>query len=257
MSRFTESVSNISIINGIGYYDYNNKYPYPTYSLRASLIKKCVGRRLWMVCPVGSDRLCPGSVGPSGTAARGVVAGAQVLPRSGGHRDDGWESHEPGGLATEFGIATFYLVNVTTARQILHAALNLWLDLKNDVFLARIYGYLAEITLAEGGFDEATQAVLHSMGYQRKLRWLSTQVVDCLWVAARLATAQQQYMRAAMLFGLAEQMRRRVHYAVDGLLRVQVDAAEMTVPKALEPAPLPKHLLLASNWRWKKHLPRC
>jgi hypothetical protein len=73
------------------------------------------------------------------------------------------------------------------------------------------------------------------MGYQVKLRWLSTEVVDCLWVAARLATAQQQFVRAATLFGLAEQVRLRIHYAVDGR-RPQVDAALATVQTTLEPA---------------------
>jgi len=43
-----------------------------------------------------------------------------------------------------------YLGDVTTARQILHDSLRLWLDLKNNVFLARIYGYLAEVALAAG-----------------------------------------------------------------------------------------------------------
>lgn len=136
----------------------------------------------------------------------------------------------------KLGIVTFYLGDVTTARQILHDCLQLWLDLKNNVFLARIYGYLAEIALTEDELDEATQAVVHSMGYQAKLRWLSTEVVDCLWVAARLATAQQQYRRAATLFGLAEQVRRHVHYAVDGLLQPQVNAALATTQAALEPA---------------------
>ncbi len=136
----------------------------------------------------------------------------------------------------KLGLVTFYLGDVTTARQILHAALQLWLDLKNDVFLARIYGYLAEIAFAEGELDEATQAVAQSMGYQRKLRWLSTEVVDCLWVAARLATVQREPIRAATRFGLAEQVRRKVHYHGNRVTRPAVDDALAAVQGALEPA---------------------
>ena len=135
----------------------------------------------------------------------------------------------------KLGIVTFYLGDVATARRILGEALQLWLDLKNNVFLARIYGYLAEIDLVEGNLAEAAQAVAHSLGYQGKVRWLSSEVVDCLWVAARLATTQQTYERAATLFGLAEGVRRRVHYPAYGPGRSQIEAALATVQTALEP----------------------
>ncbi|MEZ4731551.1 MAG: BTAD domain-containing putative transcriptional regulator [Caldilineaceae bacterium] len=135
----------------------------------------------------------------------------------------------------KLGIVTFYLGDITLARQILHDSLSLWLDLKNNVFLARIYGYLAEVALAEGEWDEAAQAVAQSMGYQARLRWLSTEVVDCLWVAARLATIQQHYEQAATLFGLAEQVRRRVRYDAADPPRPLADAALATVRTTLEP----------------------
>lgn len=141
--------------------------------------------------------------------------------------------HEPGDWQPKLGIVTFYLGDVTMARQILHDCLQLWLDLKNNVFLARIYGYLAEVALSRGEFAELAHAVAQSMRYQASVRWLSTEVVDCLWVAARLATAQQQYPRAATLFGLAEQVRRRIHYAVAGLHRPPVDAALALTHNAL------------------------
>jgi tetratricopeptide (TPR) repeat protein len=136
----------------------------------------------------------------------------------------------------KLGIVTFYLGDVTTARQILHDCLQIWRDLKNNVFLARIYGYLAEIALSQGELADVAHAVAQSMLYQARLRWLSTEVVDCLWVAARLATAQQRYTRAAMLFGLAEQVCRRIRYHGNGVMRPAVDAALATVQTALEPA---------------------
>ena len=57
-----------------------------------------------------------------------------------------------------------------------------------------------------------------------------------LFVAARLATAQQQYRRAATLFGLAEQVHSQIHYAIAGPMRALADAALATVRDALEPA---------------------
>ena len=134
----------------------------------------------------------------------------------------------------KLGIVTFYLGDVATARRILRESLQLWLDLKNNVFLARIYGYLAEIELAEGNLAAAAQAVSNSLGYQLTVRWLSTEVVDCLWVAARLATAQQQYTRAATFFGLVEQTGSRIRYAPAGPVRPLNDAALATVQAALE-----------------------
>ena len=57
-----------------------------------------------------------------------------------------------------------------------------------------------------------------------------------LWVAARLATAQQQYPRAATLFGLTEQMHSQIHHVIAGPMRSLADAALATVQAALEPA---------------------
>ncbi len=51
-----------------------------------------------------------------------------------------------------------------------------------------------------------------------------------------LATAQAQYQRAALLFGLAEQANSQIHHAYAGLLRTQTDAALATVRAALDPA---------------------
>ncbi|NJN83221.1 MAG: hypothetical protein HC802_13680 [Caldilineaceae bacterium] len=135
----------------------------------------------------------------------------------------------------KLGIVTFYLGDTATARQILHDNLQRWLD-KTNFFLARTYGYLAEIALSEGDLTQAGQAQAQWIRYQSKVRWLSTEVVDCLWVAARLAVVQQQYEQAATLFGLAEQVRRRVHYPGNGVMRPHIDDALATVQAALEPA---------------------
>ncbi|MEZ4682920.1 MAG: hypothetical protein R2932_52800 [Caldilineaceae bacterium] len=48
--------------------------------------------------------------------------------------------------------------------------------------------------------------------------------------------AQQQYRRAATLFGLAEQVGSRIRYSPAGPMRPLNDAALATVQAALEPA---------------------
>jgi len=161
--------------------------------------------------------------------AHSLLAEAVTMAKSVGNR------LSLGDWQPKWGIVTFYLGDVAVARGILEDSLQLWLDLKNDVFLARIYGYRAEIALAEENFSEAAQAVTESLLYQVRLRWLSTEAVDCLWVATQLATVQGQYQRAATLFGLAETMRQRLHYPGNGVMRPAVDAALVTAQAALEP----------------------
>jgi hypothetical protein len=59
--------------------------------------------------------------------------------------------------------------------------------------------------------------------------------VQLFFVAARLATTQQHYQRAATLFGLAEQAHSQIHHVIGGPLRALADAALATVQSALEP----------------------
>ena len=61
------------------------------------------------------------------------------------------------------------------------------------------------------------------------------ELADCLWTAARLATVQEDYRRAATFFGLAEQVSSRIRYELVGPVRRQVDAALLTVRVALGP----------------------
>lgn len=51
-----------------------------------------------------------------------------------------------------------------------------------------------------------------------------------------MSTAQQQFVRAATLFGLAEQLRHHTGYELLGPVRSLVDAALATVQAALDPA---------------------
>lgn len=55
-------------------------------------------------------------------------------------------------------------------------------------------------------------------------------------MTARLATARQAYVRAATLFGLAEQISQRIRYPLVEPVQSLVNAALATVQAALEPA---------------------
>ncbi|MCE7986922.1 MAG: hypothetical protein DYG89_37590 [Caldilinea sp. CFX5] len=59
------------------------------------------------------------------------------------------------------------------------------------------------------------------------------EVVDFLFVCARLATAQQRYGEAARRFGLAEQVAQQIGYGGRGPMRAQIAAALTTVRAAL------------------------
>lgn len=71
------------------------------------------------------------------------------------------------------------------------------------------------------------------LAHHARPRWVRTETVDCLWVAARLATAQGEYPRAATLFGLAEQMAQRIGYRAPSPVRPHIDAALAIVKAAL------------------------
>ena len=96
--------------------------------------------------------------------------------------------------------------------------------------------YLAETTLWAGETEQAAQWLAQALTYHANPSWIRTELVDCLWTAARLATVQQNYLRAATLSGLAEQVSSRIRYVLVEPVRAQVDAALATVRGELEPA---------------------
>ena len=134
------------------------------------------------------------------------------------------------------GIVTLYRGDLTAARRLLTASLRLAAELKDTNFQARICAYLAETELSEGLLDEADQWLRQSLAYPTAQRRHDVHEVARLWVAARLATAQQQYPRAATFFGLAEAIHCQINYAIGGPMRALADAALATVQAALEPA---------------------
>ena len=122
------------------------------------------------------------------------------------------------------------------ARRLLAESLGRCVELKEKHLLARNCTYLAETALWEGLLDEAEQWLAQSLAYHVEPQWITIHEVTRLWVAARLATAQQQYLRAATLFGLADQTHSQIHYAIGGPMCALADATLATVRGALDPA---------------------
>jgi predicted ATPase/transcriptional regulator with XRE-family HTH domain len=133
------------------------------------------------------------------------------------------------------GLVILYEGDAVEARHLLDISLRLCLELKDKWFLVRIYTYLSEIALSEGKIEQSAQMLSTSLTYELEARRVTVYELARLWVAARLAAAQQQYTRAATLFGLAEQAHSQIHYAIAGPMRSMAEAALATVQAALEP----------------------
>ncbi|MEZ4663874.1 MAG: hypothetical protein R2911_40595 [Caldilineaceae bacterium] len=122
------------------------------------------------------------------------------------------------------------------ARRLPLAGLRLALKLKDKTFPTRTCAYLAETALTEGLLDEAAEWLTQSLDHQTDPRRNDAHEVARLWVGARLAVAQQQYLHAATLFGLAEAIHSQIGYTIDGPMRALADDALGVVQAALERA---------------------
>lgn len=133
-------------------------------------------------------------------------------------------------------MVTLYGGDTAEAQRLLQESLHISRTINSPMYLAWSYTYLAETALWQGDHDQAAHWLTQALIHHANPRWIRTELVDCLWVAARLATAQQQQRCAATLFGLAEQVGSRIGYAPVGPMRPLIDAAMVTVQAALEPA---------------------
>jgi len=133
-------------------------------------------------------------------------------------------------------LVTLYDGDAPEARRLLEDSLRLCLDLKDKVFLARVSTYSAETALWAGELAEAEQWLAQSLAYHADPREIRIDQVERLFVAARLATAQGGFLRAAALFGLAERVRSQLRYEFAGPVRLLADAALATVRAALDSA---------------------
>lgn len=134
------------------------------------------------------------------------------------------------------GLALLYSGETAKARQVLEEAWRLCIQSKSKVFAARACAYLAEFALWEGEVEQAAHWLAQSLAHQSDPGRRNIFQVGRLWVAARLATAQQQYQRAATLFGLAAALHSQIHDVIGGPMRALSDQALVTVRAALSPA---------------------
>ncbi len=131
-------------------------------------------------------------------------------------------------------LVTAYLGEIEEAKRLLDDSLYVCIELKDKRFLAQIALYLAELALMAGDVEETKQQLHKILNYQSVIPKTIDQV-QFFFVAARLATTQQHYQRAATLFGLAEQAHSQIHHVIGGTMRSLADAALATVQTTLEP----------------------
>lgn len=133
------------------------------------------------------------------------------------------------------GLVTLYNGDAVEARRLLSDSLRLCIELKDKGLLARTCAYLAEAALWEGELDQAREWLAQSLenSADSRGRGIITHQVVRLFVAARLATAQHQYTRAAILFGLTGQAHSRIQAAIAGPIRALADEALAIVREAL------------------------
>jgi predicted ATPase/transcriptional regulator with XRE-family HTH domain len=134
------------------------------------------------------------------------------------------------------GLVTLYGGDMTAARHLLTESLRLCIEYKDKHHIARTCTYLAEVALCEGLLGEAEQLLVQSLGYHADPGSITVSDLERVWVAARLATAQQQYKRSVALFGLADQAHSQIQYAIVGPMRTLADDSLATVRAALDPA---------------------
>jgi predicted ATPase/DNA-binding SARP family transcriptional activator len=131
------------------------------------------------------------------------------------------------------GLVTLYRGDTAEARRLLLESLLFSREIRDKDYLARVCGYLAELALWEGELDQAENWLDQSLAYDANPHRITIDQLERLWVAARLATGQRQFLRAATLFGMAEQVRCHTRYELVEPICSLVDTALATVGRAL------------------------
>jgi predicted ATPase/transcriptional regulator with XRE-family HTH domain len=141
-----------------------------------------------------------------------------------------------GAYQSSLALVTLYRGDNPEARRLLEDSLRLCLDLNSEFFLTRVCTYLAEAELWEGAPDAAQCWLAQSFAYVTDRPLGMIERIERVTVAARVAAAQDAPLRAATLFGLADELRGRIHYELAGPARELADAALARVRAALKPA---------------------
>jgi predicted ATPase/transcriptional regulator with XRE-family HTH domain len=140
-----------------------------------------------------------------------------------------------GEFQSVLGLATLYRGDVPEARRLLADSLRICLDLNDGWFLGRVCTYLAEEALWEGEPAEAEHWLARRLTGRATRHVFRMDHIERVMVAARLAAAQGAYLRAARLFGFADEMCAGIHYELIGPARQLADAALAQVRAALAP----------------------
>lgn len=86
-------------------------------------------------------------------------------------------------------MVTLYGGDAAGAQRLLHESLHLSRTINSPMYLAWNFTYLAETALWQGDLDHAAHWLAQALAHHANPRWICTELVDCLWVAARLTTA--------------------------------------------------------------------
>jgi len=89
------------------------------------------------------------------------------------------------------------------------------------------------MALWEGEIEQAAQWLGESLAYQPAPPYITSDELQRLFMAARLATLQQKYRRAAILLGAAESAKQQLHYTYRGPQLPLVTAAQAIVEESL------------------------
>jgi tetratricopeptide (TPR) repeat protein len=122
------------------------------------------------------------------------------------------------------------------ARRLLSESRQVALEREDAGLLVRSSVYLAETALWEDKLEEAERWLADSFRHYTDPRWHTIDQVERLFLAARLVTEQRRYLRAALLFGLADQLSTRINYIPAEPVRSRIDTALGTVRAALDAA---------------------
>ena len=133
-------------------------------------------------------------------------------------------------------LTTLYHGESTEARRLLMECLDIWRTIGDKRYLALVSVYLAETALWDGNIRDAERWLAQALGYQVDPGKFGNALINYLYVVARLAAAQHEYQRAAILFGAGEQVRADVHCTLVAPMRAQIDAALAHVRANLEAA---------------------
>lgn len=132
-------------------------------------------------------------------------------------------------------LAILYQNDAVEARRLLLESLEIWMSIRDKRYLSRICIYLAEVSLWENQIDEAEQWISLCVAYQVDFHRIGIALVNCFLIAARLAVVRRRFQLAAVLFGVADEMRFKTHCTLVAPVCAQVDAALAAVQSALDP----------------------